>query len=67
MREVQLVKYDLEHHTDAGPKVAQGMVKSLCPDRASDRDTPRILLLFWKPVEYSCATLFGQLDDLHGW
>lgn len=41
------------------------MVEVLCPDRTYDRGAPRIILLLWKPVECSCATLC-ELDNFYG-
>jgi hypothetical protein len=47
--------------------VAQGLIELLCPDRAGDRGTPRILLISRELVEYHVAALFCQLDHLRCW
>jgi hypothetical protein len=67
MCEVQLIEDGLGHNAHACPKITQGVIKLLGANGACDCGAPRVLLLLKEMVEYSCATLFHQLDDLYGW
>ena len=64
MREVELVEDDLGHYADASPKIAQGVAEVFSANRTCDRWAPWIFFLLWGLIEYSCATLFCELDDL---
>ena len=64
MCEVELVKDDLGHHADTGPKVAQSVAEVLSADLTGDRWAPRVFFLLRRLVEYGCATLFCEFDDL---
>ena len=64
--EVQLGEDDLGHNAHACPKITQGMIELLGANGACDSGAPRVFLLFWQTVEYSCATLFRQFDNFYG-
>ena len=65
MREVELVEDDLGHHTDASPKITQGIAEVLSANRTIDHRASRVFFLLWRLVEYSSATFFRKLDNLH--
>ena len=65
MREVEFVEDDFGHYVEASPKVTQGIAEVLSANRAIDRWASRVSFLLWRLVEYSCVTLFRELNDLH--
>ena len=64
MREVESIEDDLGHYADASPKVTQGIAEVLSANRLIDRWPSRVFFLLRRLVEYSCATLFYEFDDL---
>ena len=65
MREVEFVEDDLGHYADTSPKVTQGIAEVLSANRAIDRWASWVFFLLWRLVEYSSATFFRKLDNLH--
>ena len=65
MREVESVKDDLGNYADASPKVTQDIAEVLSANREIDCWASRVFFLLWRLVEYSSATFFRKLNNLH--
>ena len=65
MCEVEFFEDDLGHYADASPKVTQGIAEVLSANRTIDHWASRVFFLLWRLVEYSSATFFCELNNLH--